>query len=315
MEFLEAVFSVTTPMFLSGADQKEAELRVPSIKGALRFWWRALAYYEVQGNIKELRENEADIFGDTKRQSNILLSIGNNKNICERNTKEQFQWKVSDWRSYVGYGLTEKASRKYIEPASSMIYLNVHERKLTQDQRGSVVRAIKVMGLFGGLGARSRKGWGSLTLKTLEGWNSKWKQPENEDDFKNNAKDILAIDKLEDGDELHSYTSISTKAIFEVGKKQSLEEAYKYLGNEYKKAVTSCAIKKDREQFGLPRASNNKRRASPLFLHVHQCPDGNAFPVALYLPSIFLSDKEDIPGNGEAIKSLLTKVRGESNNG
>jgi CRISPR/Cas system CMR-associated protein Cmr1 (group 7 of RAMP superfamily) len=37
--FLEA--KLLTPLFMSGANQEEAEFRVASIKGALRFWWRA----------------------------------------------------------------------------------------------------------------------------------------------------------------------------------------------------------------------------------------------------------------------------------
>ncbi|OPX29474.1 MAG: type III-B CRISPR module RAMP protein Cmr1 [Candidatus Omnitrophica bacterium 4484_171] len=31
-----------TPMFLAGADGRTPELRPPSIKGAMRFWWRAM---------------------------------------------------------------------------------------------------------------------------------------------------------------------------------------------------------------------------------------------------------------------------------
>lgn len=47
-------------MFLAGADGKTPELRAPSIKGAMRFWWRAL-----HGHLplKELKEREAAIFG------------------------------------------------------------------------------------------------------------------------------------------------------------------------------------------------------------------------------------------------------------
>ncbi len=31
-----------TPMFLARADGKTPELRPPSIKGLMRFWWRAM---------------------------------------------------------------------------------------------------------------------------------------------------------------------------------------------------------------------------------------------------------------------------------
>ncbi len=49
-----------TPMFLSGAEQGSAELRAPSIKGLLRYWWRAL---HPTSNIEILREKENNIFG------------------------------------------------------------------------------------------------------------------------------------------------------------------------------------------------------------------------------------------------------------
>ena len=42
MNTLEATYRIVTPMFIGDAEQKATSLRPPSIKGALRFWWRAL---------------------------------------------------------------------------------------------------------------------------------------------------------------------------------------------------------------------------------------------------------------------------------
>ncbi|WP_201721812.1 type III-B CRISPR module RAMP protein Cmr1 [Desulfotomaculum copahuensis] len=33
---------VLTPMFIAGADGLTPEFRAPSLKGAMRFWWRAV---------------------------------------------------------------------------------------------------------------------------------------------------------------------------------------------------------------------------------------------------------------------------------
>ncbi len=42
-ETLEAQFRIVTPMFLGGANQDVSDgIRPPLVKGALRFWWRAL---------------------------------------------------------------------------------------------------------------------------------------------------------------------------------------------------------------------------------------------------------------------------------
>ena len=37
---IRATYRITTPMFCGGAEQ-QAEFRLPSFKGVLRFWWRA----------------------------------------------------------------------------------------------------------------------------------------------------------------------------------------------------------------------------------------------------------------------------------
>ena len=79
---------VITPMFLTGADGTTPELRPPSIKGALRFWWRAL-----NGHLplEELKKREGKIFGDTQNRSKITLSVkeldvnrGNHKAIMHK---------------------------------------------------------------------------------------------------------------------------------------------------------------------------------------------------------------------------------------
>ena len=59
-----------TPMFLSGADGATPELRPPSIKGALRFWWRAMNGHL---SLPELKRIEGEIFGDTGRRSGIVI--------------------------------------------------------------------------------------------------------------------------------------------------------------------------------------------------------------------------------------------------
>lgn len=51
---------VITPLFLAGADGKTPELRPPSFKGMMRFWWRAIRAEE---NLDSLRAEEEKIFG------------------------------------------------------------------------------------------------------------------------------------------------------------------------------------------------------------------------------------------------------------
>ncbi|MBA4369031.1 MAG: type III-B CRISPR module RAMP protein Cmr1, partial [Desulfobacterium sp.] len=59
IETKEFEVEIVTPMFLGGSDPKKAELRAPSVKGALRFWWRALYGSD---NLEKMKKREGEIF-------------------------------------------------------------------------------------------------------------------------------------------------------------------------------------------------------------------------------------------------------------
>jgi CRISPR-associated protein Cmr1 len=73
---------VLTPLFLNGADGRTPELRAPSIKGALRFWWRALHGHlplkAHSGLTTDLKSLETQIFGgsgDQVQRSKVLVQV------------------------------------------------------------------------------------------------------------------------------------------------------------------------------------------------------------------------------------------------
>ena len=73
METLQFDCEVITPMFLAGADTDKPEIRPASIKGMLRFWWRAL-----HGSDPNYKKREAEIFGGTgenEGRSKVLLRV------------------------------------------------------------------------------------------------------------------------------------------------------------------------------------------------------------------------------------------------
>lgn len=55
---------LVTPTFLAGADQQSPELRVPSIRGCLRWWFR-LAQHGAGISPSDIRKAEAELFGST----------------------------------------------------------------------------------------------------------------------------------------------------------------------------------------------------------------------------------------------------------
>lgn len=72
MESITFTCETITPMLMHGADGSSAELRPASIKGILRFWWRAI---HGDLSLEELHEKEGKIFGSTDKRSSFSIKI------------------------------------------------------------------------------------------------------------------------------------------------------------------------------------------------------------------------------------------------
>ncbi len=343
---LEARFRVVTPLFMGGADPMRTELRLSGIKGVLRFWWRALAWCEHEGSLKRIREEEGEIFGSAEKgQSCAIMRLIVNKN--EKNPEIQ-----GPGLRYLGYGLFEqKENRERIpSPVSDFsVLFNIRQGKCrdldAEYVREQLIRALKVMGLLGGIGARSRRGWGSLTLTGLiENGTNLFSPPEDLDTFKRCIQESIPFEKL--SDELPPYTAFSQcTRIFSLDEgNQALgvlnrvgENMVEYRGGNRRrgenrrfsrdtslmKSIATRVIKEsdierlqnnpkqnhpERATFGLPHnyyfkkdkielrvsPENHERRASPLFIHIHDLTRAKYIAVASLIPAKFLPDEGKI---------------------
>jgi CRISPR-associated protein Cmr1 len=136
---------VITPMFLAGADGSTPELRPPSIKGALRFWWRALNGHLPLGELKKL---EGDIFGDTSQQSKFKMSF----------VDKDFQTSREKPLPHQDYSTFKKEA------------INIKQRfEITFICRNEAIKNL-IENLFplccvlGGFGGRARRGFGSVKI-------------------------------------------------------------------------------------------------------------------------------------------------------
>ena len=81
---IDATYRVTTPLFCAGAVPSCAELRLPSFKGALRFWWRALAWPRCGGDLEAIRQQEDALFGSAGGgQSRVLMRLAPDRQHTE----------------------------------------------------------------------------------------------------------------------------------------------------------------------------------------------------------------------------------------
>ncbi len=222
---LTAKYRVVTPMFLSGADQNHAELRLPSFKGALRFWWRALAAGRFANDLQNLRNAEDSLFGSTRtgvsKVQMRLVSCETVRTAQCGDVLHDAQKVVGEGARYLGYGVMEAfASRKKNTQAGQLLrpcmqaqfrfVVGFRCRGLKNDELTLLQQAIKALGLLGGLGSKSRKGYGSIVLEELSlNDESQWSNPQT---IKALAEAIKDLYSTQGNGRLPLYTALSGRS-------------------------------------------------------------------------------------------------------
>ena len=345
---IDATYRVVTPLFCAGADPGCAELRLPSFKGALRFWWRALAWQRCGGDLKDILEQEDALFGSSGgEQSRLLMRLaptsdppktirdGEVLTVSDRDGSV-----VGEGARYLGYGVMEAFRNRNRNTEAGELTraclrapfeftVQLRGRDLKEWQLSTLRCALIALGTLGGMGARSRKGYGSLVLRSLRmGGVVQWESPQDVAGLK---KEIADLSVNQGGIAFPSFTAISnqTRHLLLSSDKTKHLELLDLVGRElvrYRSWGHNGKILGDREAseenfkddhdlmkknrpenshprriaFGLPHnygkqqkqqvgpaAKGLDRRASPLFIHIHECDDS---PVAVlsFLPAWFL---------------------------
>lgn len=353
---LEAKFRVVTPLFMSGSDKSKAELRVPSIKGVLRFWWRALALGRL-GSVEKVREDESRIFGSAGNdvgQAKIHLRLKLPKDIDQY--KDQIL-KYADGQPvgpgarYLGYGIVEavpsrkrntkegqvlRSCLKY--PFDGVLSILI-KNDTSEEDINSVVSALIAMSLFGGLGSRSRKGYGSFNLLELKLRNEViYTMPKDIEDLKKRIGLFFKDHNISAYSGLPPYTAYSESTIVyimessvdplrllnSVGEAMQMYRSWGRNGmvngkpsernfqgdhNLAEKAIkTNVGTHPQRAVFGLPhnyyfssyqekvdvKPARLERRASPMFIHIHELGNRQYVAVITIMPAVFLPSAEKI---------------------
>jgi CRISPR-associated protein Cmr1 len=222
MEVIRAEFVITTPMFLGEADGQCAQLvRPPSIKGALRFWWRAMNWAPIRQRhssdaeaLVELHRQEGELFGASAKtaadgetqqggQGCFLLRV--NKQKLANPTSANFVGNKSELGYLLGQGLYEhptrannnvaKIKKEYLPAAGCFPVELALKPGIRTEQREQVLNTLKCFGLLGCLGSRARKGFGSVSMTSLvsvkNGQEESLSMPKNEADYKAELQALL----------------------------------------------------------------------------------------------------------------------------
>jgi len=150
---MKVTLETVTPLFLGGADPRgEPELRAASIRGALRFWLRALLGGVIgDRDLDALRKAESAVFGstDTGASPVVVWVAGNVKHASYRPLLHNPQ------KTFTFSG---------IKPGETFS-LEVVPRRPYESVSPIVISTTALWLLLGGVGKRSRRGFGTLRLQ------------------------------------------------------------------------------------------------------------------------------------------------------
>ena len=320
-----------TPMFLAGADQGKAELRAASIKVLLRFWWRAL---QAEPDIDKLRKKEASIFGSSAEGmggSSFSIRVITNGDLKPTKNKfpskpqyqvqvegKTFKINILEYLAYGTYKYVQRQGNVFIReyyPAKTRfdIVLNFKNEEWISE----VLKTFYVWCIFGGIGSRSRNGFGSLNVVNTE------KAFET-------IKDILSVKnpyekenlkRLSSNNSITSYPSFTKGArLFRANQSFDVElDALADVGKVYKMGRSSLEKKHffDKRQYiGSPIVEKNvtksflDRHAKPYFIKIAK-ENTRYRAYILYLPSKYCDGLEK-DRNGHNINHNYVNVKFEA---
>jgi hypothetical protein len=203
MAWTTLTLQVTTPLFNGGADadgsqgfrpDDEAGVRPASIRGAMRFWFRALAGSLTGPDLKLLAALERRVFGGIADEAStgkrptpspvllripgqpaLMLPAGRHSFLPPQRSRDDSRWIVY----LMGQGLGDlgqcAVKRPYVAPGQ-VFDLKVGFRHATAEDasartaiEGLALASLWLTCAYGGVGARTRRGFGGLRIVEADG--------------------------------------------------------------------------------------------------------------------------------------------------
>lgn len=285
MKRIDKTYKIITPMFIGDANQNLTDLRPPSIKGALRFWWRALNWGrffkgDIAQALRDLHEQEGKLFGQAARegvetgQASFLLQLSEQPKLIREKDWPQNQ----TGSGYLGYGLMKDNTQPHREGFKENTKFSlslIFKPNTSTENINSIKETLEIWGLLGGLGARSRRGFGSISESSLM----------NKEEYIKKINTLLSnYQHITDNP---PYTAFSQNSHFKIISSESTaRDAHQQAGKLYKEYRLDLETR-ERIGFGLPLHNKDPRRSSPLLFHIHPLKNNKFIAIALYLPAVF----------------------------
>ena len=166
-------YRLITPFYGGGVEPEKADpitvIRASEIRGHLRFWWRATRGGAYK-NLAEMRQREGEIFGTTTHRNKKGKTVSLHSNLTihilskskARNPKSVASLD-KEKLGYVAFPL-----RDSLGSVEENVRFTI-QLEYSQDRKDDVESALWAWETFGGIGARTRRGFGALCLEKING--------------------------------------------------------------------------------------------------------------------------------------------------
>lgn len=308
-------YDLITPLFGGGVNPGEADpvtvIRGQSVRGHLRFWWRACRGGMFGGDLDRMRQAEDSLWGaagseERTSPSRVQVTV---QPIDQGRPESPFEYNAGGhprarppWRevAYAAFPLqpSDEEAQRRVKPKEMRVGVSfLLKLEFPKDASGDVEAALRAWETFGGIGGRTRRGFGALRLAGING--VKVPAPVA-DDIAVNISDLLKTHVADgvwpDGvphlnRDAHSF-ELTVSMRGELSAWQYLIEQYK----NFRQARRAGGERPGRSYWPEPDAVRRlTRRSSPQ--HQQPVSDIDKFPRGAFgLPIIFhFKDRDDPP--------------------
>lgn len=165
-------YRLITPLFGGGADVQQADpitvVRATEVRGQLRFWWRATRGGQFGDDWTAMKRAEDALWGSTERASLVQVAVEvtarGKPRIIRRydGTEISIGHPQSDY-SYVAFPLNVNQQAHVIDGVAFMLRITFPQKYMAD-----VVASLAAWEMFGGIGGRTRRGFGALQCLSVD---------------------------------------------------------------------------------------------------------------------------------------------------
>jgi CRISPR-associated protein Cmr1 len=207
---IEFEIKAVTPIVMGGGDQNNAELRAPSFKGLMRFWWRAVKGKANISDISELKKEESEIFGSADqgmgKSKFAIRVIGRVDDRYRSNVRELFNM-GKPGLSYLFYPFRlQGPSDRYGYKANSTKF-KIQLSSKDEDYLRIAAASFWCVVYLGGIGTRSRRGAGNLSVTKVNTMNF------DHTDIEKEIKKLFASEGIESQDNVKGWYEERYKSV------------------------------------------------------------------------------------------------------